>query len=351
MQNQARSTSQEPSQAALSQPPETAALDPHATHVAFNLGWDLAYYGLPCETSDGEVQQGYVAGKQRFRYGARHEADRFTRKWLLLRSNAWRRGRVFSDKVTPAYLKRLDVKFCPILGIELTYGTGLETDASVDRVNNDGAYAPGNLAVMSVKANMAKGNLSFAEVIERFKTPELGPALTGTEWLRLASLMEGPCELTGEPPVPLPLIIRYVRGVRLTPAQALQYVLRAEAHNFPGLHIIRPIRKTCLVLADRKGFDGLVKRLRKRLQARVRMEDFWNHPELYGAFAGWYTKLHPKSLANIQAVLFSRSSYRRDEWDTEAWCTQSLGYYESEEAEGAAEEIEALAPAPEAPSL
>ena len=97
----------------------------------------------------------------------RTHADRFTAKWLQLRLNAWRRQRAVAPDVTPELLRELDVTHCPITRERLTHGSLQDTDASVDRLNNDAAYAASNLAVMSVRANRAKGALSFAQVLAR----------------------------------------------------------------------------------------------------------------------------------------------------------------------------------------
>jgi hypothetical protein len=323
-------------------PGAQSASDPIDRHVPFDLGWDIAYYGLPCDLEDAAIRAGYLAGKERFKSGARREADRFIRKWLQLRTNAWRRGRVFSDEVTPAYLKRIDAKSCPITGIELTHGTELLTDASIDRVNNDGAYAIGNLAVMSTQANKAKSNLSFADVIERIANPTLGPSLSPQQWLRMASLMEGPCSLNGTTQALVPFSLNAIRGVRVTRSQALQFVLRLEVYNYRNVHIIRPIRKTSLVIADRKGFDGLVKRLRKRRAARTGPQEFWWNDSLFSAFSSWYTKLHPQSLANIEGVLLARTKFAPGAWDVQSWCLDSLGYYDSQDSPEEAPESEDL---------
>ena len=74
-----------------------------------------------------------------------------------LRLGAWLRGRAFEGtQVNPAFLRRIDVAVCPVTRELLTHGTGELSDASVDRVFNDAAYAAGNLAVMSTRANRAK---------------------------------------------------------------------------------------------------------------------------------------------------------------------------------------------------
>lgn len=55
---------------------------------------------------------------------------------------------------------------CPALGIPLVVGDGVQHDASpsLDRLNNAWGYEPGNIAVLSLRANRAKGDLTAAEL-------------------------------------------------------------------------------------------------------------------------------------------------------------------------------------------
>lgn len=55
---------------------------------------------------------------------------------------------------------------CPVLGTKMRHGKGVATDNSptLDRLNSDWGYIPGNLAVMSYRANRAKGALSAEEL-------------------------------------------------------------------------------------------------------------------------------------------------------------------------------------------
>lgn len=57
---------------------------------------------------------------------------------------------------------------CPALGIPLTFGPGVSHDASptLDRLNAEWGYEKGNIAVLSMAANRAKGGLR-AEDLER----------------------------------------------------------------------------------------------------------------------------------------------------------------------------------------
>lgn len=56
---------------------------------------------------------------------------------------------MLSKEVTPGYLKRIDCATFPIALVVLTHSALAGNDWSVDRMNNDGGYAAGNLMVMS----------------------------------------------------------------------------------------------------------------------------------------------------------------------------------------------------------
>lgn len=56
---------------------------------------------------------------------------------------------------------------CPALGVAMEAGKkGRPTDVSptLDRLNNDWGYVPGNIAVISYAANRAKGGMCAAEL-------------------------------------------------------------------------------------------------------------------------------------------------------------------------------------------
>lgn len=55
---------------------------------------------------------------------------------------------------------------CPALGIRLLSGRGFAQDTSptLDRLNPEWGYLPGNLAVISLRANRAKGGMRAAEL-------------------------------------------------------------------------------------------------------------------------------------------------------------------------------------------
>jgi hypothetical protein len=159
------------------------------------LGADHATYGLtPDPEWPAPANEGYKAAKHQSG-GRTKRPDRFVKKWLQLRKNALRRRRAVAQNVTSDYLRQIDVDTCPITLVRLTHGAMASSDWSVDRLNNDGAYAGGNLAIVSTLANQAKGNLGFDEILERAsKWPNTDriDGLRPIEWARLAALMYGP---------------------------------------------------------------------------------------------------------------------------------------------------------------
>lgn len=115
--------------------------EPTSDRTGFEIGWDLAHHRMVPQAdhlhAGNPVRQGWEAGQAVF--GARTLlATAPVRRWLQLRLNAWLRGKSFEGvRVTPAFLRRIEVTHCPITGEVLTHGTGKASDASVDRVNND----------------------------------------------------------------------------------------------------------------------------------------------------------------------------------------------------------------------
>jgi hypothetical protein len=292
--------------------------------LAFELGWDCACYGQAPQIEDARILTGYIAGRERFGSRGSRPSDRFIRKWLQLRTNAWRRGRVFDEAVTPAYLQRIDTEHCPILGIALTHATGELSDWSVDRINNDGAYAPGNLAVMSTRANKAKADLTLAQVLEKAERCDSSDGLTHMQWFRMGALMCGPCQDESRRFV-LPYI--RTRDVSISFEQLLQLGLMREQLD-AAFHLVRPIRKDCLQGdLERRGFDTLVKKLRRRCLAAPLVGDFWFDAPLFGSFISWYGKLSRDSLARVRRIVLGRMRVTPLSGEHPEWCLTTQGYY------------------------
>ncbi len=202
------------------------------SHPGFEIGWDFAHYRLvpPVEQllPGNPVRYGWEAGQAVF--GVRTlRATPYVKKWLQLRLGAWMRGKAFEPfQVTPNFLERIDVSVCPVTGGALTHATGTDSDASVDRVNNQAGYAAGNLAVMGVRANRAKSAYdwrdaaAFVRQIEGGKLGEID-GLNAREWARLAALMSYCTPLSHAEAANLPLLVLPPPRLRLlNPVQAVQ---------------------------------------------------------------------------------------------------------------------------------
>jgi hypothetical protein len=240
------------------------------------------------------VREGFAAAAARGL--SRATADRFQRKWLQLRLGAWQRQRAVAEDVTPALLRTLDVSHCPVTREPLTHGLLADTDWSVDRLNNDGAYAPGNLAVVSVRANRAKGTLPFETVLSAAQGDRPEGALTRPQWLRLAVLMLGPAFATRQHLAPLlPLAAPLpVCSVRLA-IQQVQRLFTVQAG--------RPAGKNALVKALLQAAPLEQQRTRLRLLADSVHEglkqigpegdcwDVWLQPRVMQALQQWRDSL------------------------------------------------------------
>jgi hypothetical protein len=89
-----------------------------------------------------------------------------------LLQNARRRAR---RKGIPFDLVHTDLmplpSHCPVLGVKLAYGPGRGrklyengTAASLDRIHNDRGYVKGNVLIVSLRANLLKGQATIEEL-------------------------------------------------------------------------------------------------------------------------------------------------------------------------------------------
>ncbi|MET0209096.1 MAG: hypothetical protein ABW220_08635 [Burkholderiaceae bacterium] len=251
------------------------------------------------------VKEGFFAAEAT--RGPRRSADRFERKWLQLRLRAFGRHRVVAADLTVDLLRRLDVSHCPITRERLTHGTQAGTDWSIDRLNNDGAYAASNLAVMSVRANRAKRSLSFDEVLSRAEQAETMDGLPPAQWMRLAALMLGPSFTTRQHMAPiLPLTAPLpAHSVRLA-LQQIQRLFTLEATRPAGKNaLLREFRPACHSedtarrprrLADTV-HDGL-----RQIDAVDEPWDVWLQPAVMQALTQWRLQLDPREWAAAAVI-------------------------------------------------
>lgn len=296
------------------------------------LGHDIHRLSLltPHASWPAVVREGFNAAAHTGQ--RRHRSDRFVAKWLQLRLSAWRRGRGVADDVTPALLEEIDTVRCPITRQPLTHGSLQDTDWSVDRLNNDAAYAASNLAVMSVRANRAKGSLCFHQVHARSQRDQASDGLQPVEWLRLAVLMMGPAFATQPHAAPvLPLCVPLPpRSVRL----ALQQVQRLFTVNCTRHadknRLVRLFAQACSTDTARERViqlgetvhDGL-----KRVTPPDECWDVWLQPSVLQALIRWQDALDKPSFSRV-AALSGQLSQARPETPQrlQAWRLPTRGY-------------------------
>jgi hypothetical protein len=83
--------------------------------------------------------------------------------WYVARTRARKYGVEFSIKEEDIVIP----EYCPILDTRLTKGNGYLPNAmSLDRVDNDKGYIPGNVRVISRRANLMKSSLTI-DILEK----------------------------------------------------------------------------------------------------------------------------------------------------------------------------------------
>ncbi|MFT7774024.1 hypothetical protein [Roseateles sp.] len=259
------------------------------SRIALQPGWPSA------------VREGFEAA---IRQGVRpRRDDRFVRKWLQLRLGALWRGRAVASDVTVQLLRELDVTHCPVTREPLTHATRLGSDASVDRLNNDGAYAAANLAMLSARVNRAKGRRGFDEVWALSRRSEPTASLAPVEWLRLAVLMLGPAHAQQPLEVPaLPLCAPLPATSARTALQQVQRLLTLNAGVAASRNrLLRGLLPACgnasaearLRLLSDAVHAGL-----KQLGAEAQCWDVWLQPGVMEALASWRGALSERAWAH-----------------------------------------------------
>lgn len=326
-------------------PSKSAHADP-----GFEIGWDFAHFRLvpPVEQllPGNPVRDGWEAGQAVF--GLRTlRATPYVKKWLQLRLGAWMRGKAFElVQVTPNFLERIDVDVCPITGQALTRGTGADTDASVDRVNNQAGYAAGNLAVMSVRANRAKSAYDWrdaATFVRQIEAGQLGEidGLNAREWARLAALMSYCTPLSHAEAANLPLLVLPPPRLRvLNPVQAVQAGLTlcfARTDRAPKLDALVRIFPAGVQFEARSFMTTLLARriaagpVATPAQLRAALEAAWCEPLIVRRWQRVALRMPPACCETVAAALPAAAAglapmrYLSLEQATEGWALDTGG--------------------------
>ena len=330
-----------------------AATDPtHQPDSGFELGWDYAHYGTvpPADHLHplSPVRQGWEAGRDSF--GRRTlQSTRFTRKWLQLRLNAWLRGRVFEGlQVNPAFLRQIDVAVCPVTREVLTHGTGELSDASVDRVFNDAAYAAGNLAVMSTRANHAKSAYGVDDAMAFVRQIEVGrlgqiDGLSAEHWARIAVLTSFATPMSHARAANLPLLVLPPNRLRvLNPVQSLQVMLSLQFTRAGHARRCAALAGLMPTAEARFAFNAFMHTLLARRLAAGRIadavaerhavEDLWRDPLINQRWQRLALRLSAIECEHIGRVAADRGlagsgvRWLTAESATDGWALESRGY-------------------------
>jgi hypothetical protein len=362
-------------QTASLQAPETTT----RCDAGFELGWDYAHYGTVPPTEHlhplSSVRQGWEAGRENF--GRRTlQANRFTRKWLQLRLNAWLRGRVFEGtQVNPAFLRQIDVAVCPVTREVLTHGTGEPSDASVDRVFNDAGYAAGNLAVMSTRANQAKSLYGVDDAMAFVRQIDVGQlgqidGLSAEQWARIAVLTSFATPMPHAQAACLPLLVLPPNRLRvLNPVQSLQVMLSLQLTRAGHARRCAALGGLMPTAEARHAFNAFMHTLLARRLAAGRIadaiaerhavEDQWRDPLVNQRWQRVASRLTAIECERIGRVAADRGLAGRGvrwltaESATDGWALESGGYDMAVQgpASSRTRQVPTLVTAPYAPPL
>jgi hypothetical protein len=294
------------------------------TKVGFELGWDMAAYGLrPPVLPNDALLSGYEEACAR-RTNRPLVHDRFVRKWLQLRANAWLRHRVVDEAVTPEFLREIDARTCPVVGCVLTHGTGADTDWSIDRLNNDGCYAQGNLVVISVRANQAKGCKTYEAVRALACMTEPAEGLTPAQWAKLLALMVVPCHIQhGHVPlVPYPL--QPPKHVPLAIEQALQWILVNQCYGGTGTLMGR-LKAACGTPAKQRSFHQLVQKIRRKSEKLRDWTEVWLNMSVWVPYTEFVNGLSDDEFQRVKRLLMPDKLAWHDD-ESIPWQLDSRGY-------------------------
>ena len=273
------------------------------------------------------IREGFV--EARLRRVPTRAPDRFVRKWLQLRLNAQRRGRAVAQDVSPDLLRQIDVAVCPVTRVVLTHGELGASDWSVDRLNNEGAYAANNLAVMSAGANRAKGERSFDEVRALAQAGHATAGLSPVEWSRHAALMLGPCFATRPSEAPLMALHVPIPLYSARPAaQQIQHVFTTTAARAAGKNLlIRCFKPACRDERSQHCLRSLAESVHLGLKAVEVPCDVWLEPAVMPRFLAWRNALDDEAWAIAGEVSRVLAGARRvPPRRLDSWRLETRGY-------------------------
>lgn len=206
--------------------------------AGFELGWDHARHGLvppPGLLLDGTpIGQGWRAGKAVF--GRRTlAATRLVRRWLALRTTAWRQGEALDPaRLTLRHLAALETAHCAVTRRALGGAAGGDDAPVVARLNAAAGYTPSRLAMLCTQAAAALEGLDAGALLRRAVQADAGLAdapggLTPAQGWRLAVLASFATTMPFTEAVRVPLRVLPPPGAEVVnPVQQLQALVTLQ---------------------------------------------------------------------------------------------------------------------------
>ena len=255
--------------------------------------------------------------------GGRTNQPYFVRKWLSLRLSAVKRGMVVDSTVTPEFLGRITDGRCPVTLEVLDIQGRSPQNPSIDRLVNEVTYIAGNICVLSMRANRAKGEMTFEQVAHMAQTGDVQAGLEPVEWMRLASLMYGAWSraVAKSDPHLLPLAAIPGTGMFMSTSQVVQWLLTrhasTEASEGNATQQWLALTKQCG--APVSLFDEFFDALRDSLAMEAYPGNAWLHSDVFEAFVNWYNRCHGAIVPNVEALLKEHQFRLNDPVATLTW--------------------------------
>lgn len=303
---------------ALDVPALTTVDEPQADTItlkdeARELGHLLAAAKLRLpEGAPLELQESFKAYR-----GPKGSRPYFERKWLSLRLSAVKRGMVVDASVTPAFLQGICVSECPVTREPVDVDGPTEQRPTLDRLVNEVGYRAGNICMLSRRANHAKAEFSFEEVLQIAVKAEPFRGLDAKEWARLASLMYGAWAHAYKKADPylIPLSAIPGEGMFMSTSQVVQLLL---LRHFGAGGPRKKATATWLRMTRASGagdalFLSLRDALTTALNGSARPADAWTQPQVFDAFVQWYRVCQLEVVPELEALLAMHQEKLGDE--------------------------------------
>jgi hypothetical protein len=239
---------------------------------------------------DEKAPASYQDAFQAYR-GPKKFLSYFERKCLSLRLSAIKRGMVLDPVVDAQFIEDITQGFCPVTLEPFDTESKSPKNPSVDRLVNEGTYAAGNITMLSIRANRAKGDKTFEQVAEIATAGEVRDGLEGIEWMRLATLMYGAWSVAvrGTDPFLFPLATYPGPKMFSTQSQLVQWLLLRFCRDE-----VWPDSMAVWLQATAEAGSSQVEFMKfaQLLKDAVSEEDYpptaWLYPGVFDGFVTWY---------------------------------------------------------------